>query len=75
GTVYSLPSVGVRPRPAQRIPVLIGGGAEPAIRRAARHADGLFANATPDKFAEQVRWVVDECERIGRDPATFRFIP
>ncbi|HEX5829119.1 MAG TPA: LLM class flavin-dependent oxidoreductase, partial [Candidatus Limnocylindrales bacterium] len=74
GTVYALPTVGVRPRPAQGIPVLIGGGAEPAIRRAARHADGLFANATPDKFAEQVRWVVDECERIGRDPATFRFI-
>ncbi len=21
-----------------------------------------------------VRWVLDECERIGRDPATFRFI-
>jgi alkanesulfonate monooxygenase SsuD/methylene tetrahydromethanopterin reductase-like flavin-dependent oxidoreductase (luciferase family) len=26
------------------------------------------------KFVEQVRWVLDECERICRDPSTFRFI-
>jgi probable F420-dependent oxidoreductase len=74
GTVYDLPTIGVRPRPSQRIPVLVGGGAEVAIRRAARLADGLFANATPDKFVDEVGWVLDECERIGRDPATFRFI-
>jgi probable F420-dependent oxidoreductase len=74
GAVYQLPTLGVRPRPSVKIPVLVGGSAEPAIRRAARHADGLFANATADGFAQQVRWVLDECERIGRDPATFRFI-
>jgi alkanesulfonate monooxygenase SsuD/methylene tetrahydromethanopterin reductase-like flavin-dependent oxidoreductase (luciferase family) len=25
-------------------------------------------------FVKEVQWVLDECERIGRDPATFRFI-
>ena len=74
GEVYDLPMVGVRPTPPSKIPVLIGGGAEPAIRRAARLADGIFANAPVDKFVQMIGWVLDECERIGRDPATFRFI-
>ena len=72
--VYDLPTVGVRPTPSMPIPVLVGGGAEPAIRRAARLADGIFANAPIDKFVGMVGWGLDECERIGRDPATFRFI-
>ena len=74
GAVYDLPTLAVRPTPPSRIPVLVGGGAEVAIRRAARLADGIYANATAEKYAEQVRWVLDECERIGRDPSGFRFI-
>lgn len=74
GAVHTLPTVGVRPTPPRKIPVLIGGGAEPAIRRAARLADGIFSNAPAEQFAEQVRWVLDEFEGTGRDPATFRFV-
>jgi probable F420-dependent oxidoreductase len=74
GLAYQLPSLAVRPRPSIRIPILVGGGAEPAIRRAARLADGIFANVAPDKLAELVGWALDECERAGRDPATFRVV-
>ena len=74
GEVYDLPALAVRPRPSTPIPVLVGGSAEPALRRAARLADGIFANSTAEKFVAQVGWVLDECERIGRDPSTFRFI-
>ncbi len=74
GDVYRLPELAVRPTPSTPIPVVVGGSAEPAIRRAARLADGIFANAPTERFLQMVGWVRDELERVGRDPATFRVI-
>lgn len=72
GEVYELPELAVRPTPSTKIPVLVGGGAEVAIRRAARLADGIFANVPRDQFLQQLTWIEDECEKIGRDPGELR---
>src|SRR6202795_778772 len=74
GSVYHLPTVAVRPRPQTRIPILVGGGAEPAIRRAARLADGIFSNAPADQVRQEVGGVVNTLEQAGRGPYMSRFI-
>jgi alkanesulfonate monooxygenase SsuD/methylene tetrahydromethanopterin reductase-like flavin-dependent oxidoreductase (luciferase family) len=72
--VYQFPELAVRPVPSERIPILIGGGAEPAIRRAARLADGIYSNASTNGLLRQLEWIKDECEQIGRDPAELRIV-
>jgi probable F420-dependent oxidoreductase len=74
GDIYALPELAVRPAPSAKIPILVGGGAEAAIRRAARLADGIYANAPAENLIQQIEWIKDECDRIGRDPAELRII-
>ncbi|MET7518073.1 TIGR03560 family F420-dependent LLM class oxidoreductase [Streptomyces sp. NPDC005480] len=72
GPHYRLSDNRTPPRPAHRIPLIVGGAGPrrtPAL--AARHADEF--NATfPDGMRERFAVFDAACERIGRDPATAR---
>jgi len=71
------PGVFVTPRPvrAEGLPIWIGAQREPAIRRAARLADGFISASgfTPPLLAQQVQWVIDEAAQVGRDLKHFVF--
>lgn len=74
GDVYRLDRVAVRPTPGTRIPVVVGGNLEPAVRRAARLADGFYSPSRRDTFLTQIAQARDEMERVGRDPSGFWWI-
>jgi probable F420-dependent oxidoreductase len=74
GEVYELPALAVRPTPHQPIPIVIGGGAEAALRRAGRAADGIFSNASADSYLTQVGWAREEIQRRGANDDDFRWL-
>ena len=73
GEFHRVTAAGLNPLPEGRsIPIWIGAQAEPALRRAARLADGLMAQVPLDgdwgRTLERLRgWLAD----AGRDPASF----
>ena len=73
GRWHTITGAGLNPLPARPdIPLWIGANAEPAVRRAARLADGLFLMtrglSDPGARVDQVRgWVAE----AGRDPEAF----
>lgn len=73
GKWHRIDNAGILPLPKQQpIPVWIGGSSEPAVRRAARIADGFFPQGAPGEQATAMMNVLnDELDRIVRDRATF----
>jgi probable F420-dependent oxidoreductase len=78
GEFYTVPRSYVAPRPVQRPhpPVLVGGAAEPALRRAGRLAQGWIASSRqdPGRLAESVEAVRRGAREAGRDPAALRIL-
>ena len=63
GAVYDLPSVKISPTPDAPLPILIGGHATPALRRAARSDGWLHGGGDPDdlpRLIERLRQLRDE---------------
>ena len=72
GPLLPVPEVAVRPRPVNgRLTTWIGGHADAALQRAARHADGMLLCSEPDGFRHEVSVLHAALDEAGRDPATF----
>ncbi len=73
GRHYQIPGLNVTPKPMRPggPPIWIGAGAEAAVRRAGRLADGYLAGpTTPERLRERMGWVREAAEEAGRDPST-----
>lgn len=67
----------VSPKPASRIPVLLGGGStKRAIRRIGEKADGWLPTGLPGPVMAQTwKRILDLAEAAGRDPRALRLVP
>jgi probable F420-dependent oxidoreductase len=78
GEFYTVPPSVMAPRPVQPggPPILLGGGAEPALRRAGRIAAGWVSSsrASLAEIAEGARIVREAAAGAGRDPGAVRIV-
>jgi probable F420-dependent oxidoreductase len=78
GEFYQVPPAIVHPRPVQQPhpPILLGGDAEPALRRVGRLADGWITRSRHDltKLPTDLSVISDAAKQAGREPADIRII-
>jgi alkanesulfonate monooxygenase SsuD/methylene tetrahydromethanopterin reductase-like flavin-dependent oxidoreductase (luciferase family) len=78
GEFYVVPRSHVGPRPVQRPhpPVLLGGTAAPALRRAGRLAQGWIAGSTHDRaqLGAAIETVRGGARDAGRDPDALQIV-
>ncbi len=76
GEFYQLPPVHQDPKPLTPPPVLLGGVAEAALRRAGRLADGWISASRENlnRIDEKIYIVKEAARAAGRDPETLRFV-
>jgi len=78
GEFYRIPPARAEPKPLQRPhpPVLLGGSAEVALRRAGRVADGWISASNADlrHIDRPIATVRQAAEQAGRDPDALRFV-
>jgi probable F420-dependent oxidoreductase len=78
GDFYQVPPARMEPKPLQRPhpPVLLGGSATAALRRAGRAADGWISASRADlrHIDQPIAVVKRAAEQAGRDPEALRFV-
>ncbi len=75
GKHYDVPPLSINPVPKKHMPIIIGGTAEPVLKRAARLADGFVSpNTTSDKIKEMVDKIHGYRKEYGTDDKPFEMI-
>ncbi|MCA9505303.1 MAG: TIGR03619 family F420-dependent LLM class oxidoreductase [Spirochaetaceae bacterium] len=74
GEIFQLDPVKITPVPKKPVPLLIGGHAKPALRRAARVADGfIHAGGSFEDLAATVKQIDAYRKEYGRDHLPFEY--
>ena len=72
GEHFDFQSIKMSPAPTRRIPILIGGHAEPALRRAARHGDGwMHAGGDAETLQGLLTRLAELRRECGREKEPF----
>jgi alkanesulfonate monooxygenase SsuD/methylene tetrahydromethanopterin reductase-like flavin-dependent oxidoreductase (luciferase family) len=72
GEHFDFQSIKMSPAPTRRIPILIGGHAEPALRRAARHGDGwMHAGGDAETLQGLLTRLAELRRECGREQEPF----
>jgi probable F420-dependent oxidoreductase len=74
GEIFQLDSIKLCPAPSEPVPILIGGHAKPALRRAARVADGfIHAGGSFEELRAAVTEIEGYRKEYGRDQLPFEY--
>jgi alkanesulfonate monooxygenase SsuD/methylene tetrahydromethanopterin reductase-like flavin-dependent oxidoreductase (luciferase family) len=72
GEYYDIPSIKICPTPSVKLPILIGGHAEPALKRAARLGDGwMHAGGDAGDLERYIARLGDLRKEYGREKEPF----
>jgi alkanesulfonate monooxygenase SsuD/methylene tetrahydromethanopterin reductase-like flavin-dependent oxidoreductase (luciferase family) len=73
GECFDVDAARILPVPSPRIPILVGGRSDAAMRRAGRFSDGWIGVwVAAERFASTVAAVEREANECGRDPVEWR---
>lgn len=75
GTYYEIPALMMEPHPESPVPIYSGGHTTPALKRAAKHADGWIGNAYPwDDAVHHIGRLKKFLAEAGRENDPFEII-
>ncbi|HEY3673063.1 MAG TPA: LLM class flavin-dependent oxidoreductase [Acidimicrobiia bacterium] len=72
GDFFTISDVTIKPAPVERVRILVGGRSDIALMRTARAGEGWLGFAcSPARFAQGLKLVAAEAERVGRGNVEF----